>query len=70
MIHDDWAMVEIREVTHYDYHKVLHGLVGNKSSFRNNPTLDKQYNNFRSAYWIWRAKEYMKGKRGKNEQKH
>lgn len=25
-------------------------------SFRNNPDLEKQYNNFRSKYWRWRAK--------------
>lgn len=56
-------MVEIREVTHKEYHKVLHGLVGKNSSFRNDPILDKQYNNFRSAYWIWRAKEYIRGKK-------
>ncbi|MBR2067066.1 MAG: HNH/ENDO VII family nuclease [Solobacterium sp.] len=56
-------MVEIREVTHKEYHKPLHGLIGKGNSFRNDPLLEKQYNNFRSAYWKWRAKEYKKGKR-------
>lgn len=51
-------MVEIREVTHQEYYKILHGIIGSGSSFRNNSVLNKQYQNFRSAYWKWRAKSY------------
>lgn len=36
-------------------------IVGNGSSFRNDPVLEKQYNNFRVAYWKWRAQQYLKG---------
>lgn len=54
-------MAEVREVTHREYKKTLHGLVGNGSSFRNDPVLEKQYNNFRVAYWKWRAQQYLKG---------
>lgn len=58
-------VVEIREVTHREYKKTLHGLVGNGGSFRNDPIRSKQFNNFRSAYWKWRADEYKRrgGKR-------
>lgn len=34
-------VVEIREVTHREYKKTLHGLVGNGGSFRNDPILSK-----------------------------
>ena len=54
-------MAEVREVTHREYKRPLHGLVGNGMSFRNDPVLKKQYNNFRSAYWKWRAQQYLKG---------
>lgn len=54
-------MVEIREVTHQEYYKTLHGLIESGTSFRNDPMLIKQYNNFRVAYWKWRASEYTKG---------
>ena len=46
-------MVEIPASLHY---MTLHGLVGDGESFRNNPDLEKQYNNFRAKYWRWRAK--------------
>lgn len=55
--------VEIRETTHQEYYRTLHGLVKKGQSFRNDPLLDKQYNNFRVAYWKWRAKEYLNNKR-------
>lgn len=48
--------VEIPASLHDKYYKTLHGLVGDGESFRNNPDLEKQYNNFRSKYWRWRAK--------------
>jgi hypothetical protein len=51
-------MAEVREVTHREYKRTLHGLVGKGGSFRNDPVLLKQYNNFRAAYWKWRAKQY------------
>ena len=56
------SVVEIREITHHEYYKILHGLVCNGESFRNDPVLKKQFNNFRSTYWKWRAKEYLGGK--------
>lgn len=55
--------VEIRETTHQEYYRILHGLIKNKQSFRNEPLLNKQYNNFRIAYWKWRAQEYINNKR-------
>lgn len=54
-------IVEIRELTHQEYYSTLHGLVTNGTSFRNNPLMTKQYNNFRAAYWKWRAKQYENG---------
>ena len=56
-------MVEIRETTHREYHHQLHGMRGNGESFRNDPTLSKQYKNFRRAYWKWRAAKYAGGKK-------
>ncbi|MGD6817088.1 HNH/ENDO VII family nuclease [Metabacillus sp. 113a] len=50
-------MVEIAELTHDKYDSTLHGLVENGNSFRNNPELEKMYNNFRSNYWKMRASE-------------
>ncbi|MWC30014.1 hypothetical protein GON22_18130 [Paenibacillus sp. MMS18-CY102] len=50
-------MVELPASLHDEYSKILHGLVENGGSFRNNPVLEKQYNNFRSKYWRWRAKQ-------------
>ena len=55
-------MVEIREVTHREYHRQLHGLRGSGESFRNDDMLSKQYKNFRKAYWRWRASQYKRGK--------
>ena len=54
------SMVEIYEVTHQEYYSQLHGLVGKGESFRNNPILEKQYNNFRSKYWKWRYEQFIK----------
>ncbi|OJU08955.1 MAG: hypothetical protein BGN88_07655 [Clostridiales bacterium 43-6] len=48
-------MAELRETTHQEYYSQLHGLVKSGASFRNNPLLNKQYNNFRYNYWKWRA---------------
>ena len=56
---ENGPVVEIREVTHREYNRTLHGLVGNGGSFRNDPVLDRQYRNFKSAYWKWRARQYM-----------
>lgn len=54
-------MAEVREITHEEYHRILHGLVGNGNSFRHNEDLEKQYENFRRKYWRWRARQYEKG---------
>ncbi|RIW28967.1 hypothetical protein D3H55_20300 [Bacillus salacetis] len=51
------GMIEIAELTHDKYDMTLHGLVENGKSFRNNPELEKTYNNFRSNYWKMRANE-------------
>ncbi|MGV4334663.1 T7SS effector LXG polymorphic toxin [Bacillus subtilis] len=52
------TMLEIPESWHNKYSKVLHGLKGNGQSFRNDPILEKQYNNFRKRYWKWRARQF------------
>ena len=54
-------MAEVREITHEEYHRILHGLVGDGNSFRHDEDLKKQYENFRRKYWRWRAREYKKG---------
>ena len=54
-------MVEIREITHQEYYSQLHGLIEDGASFRNNPVLNKQYNNFRRSYWKWRAEQIIGG---------
>ena len=54
-------MVEIREVTHQEYYSQLHSLIKDGYSFRNDPTLHKQYNNFRYNYWKWRAERILGG---------
>ena len=56
-------MVEVRETTHQEYKRIIHGLIENGDSFRKNNELEKQYNNFRKKYWQWRAREYEKGRR-------
>lgn len=58
-------MAEVREITHTEYHTILHGLISKGNSFRNNPVLEKQYKNFRRKYWKWRAQQYLEG--GNNE---
>ncbi|PAF23091.1 hypothetical protein CHH49_00580 [Terribacillus saccharophilus] len=55
------SMVELPSSMHKEYDKILHGLVENGGSFRNDPVLKKQYENFRSKYWRWRAKQIDKG---------
>lgn len=54
-------MVEIREITHEEYNRILHSLGIRNTSFRNDPILDRQYSNFRRQYWKWRAAQYQKG---------
>lgn len=51
-------MAELPSSLHEKYHSVLHGLIENGNSFRNNADLRKQYNNFRSQYWKWRAGQF------------
>ena len=55
-------MAEVREVTHTEYHRTLHGRVGPGGSFRNNKELAKQYANFKKKYWRWRASNYIEGR--------
>ncbi|MFD2655657.1 HNH/ENDO VII family nuclease [Gracilibacillus thailandensis] len=55
------SMVELPNSMHKEYDRILHGLVENGGSFRNDPVLKKQYENFRSKYWRWRAKQIDKG---------
>ena len=55
-------MAEVREVTHTEYHRTLHGLVGPGGSFRNNKELAKQYANFKKKYWRWCASNYIEGR--------
>ena len=50
-------MVEIEELTHDKYELMLHSLVENGKSFRDNPELEKMYNNFISKYWKMRNSE-------------
>ena len=54
------SMVELPGSMHKEYYKILHGLEENGGSFRNDPVLKKQYENFRSKYWRWRAKQIDK----------
>ena len=54
-------MVEVREMTHKEYHRILHGLVGDGNSFRHDKSLKKQYDNFKRKYWRWRALQIEKG---------
>ena len=54
------SMVELPHSLHKEYDKILHGLVENGGSFRNDPVLKKQYDNFRGKYWRWRAKQIDK----------
>lgn len=56
-------MVEIRETTHEEYARTLHGLGVRGASFRRDSVLYKQYTNFRRQYWKWRARQYEEGKR-------
>jgi toxin YxiD len=55
------SMVELPSSMHKEYDRILHGLVENGGSFRNDPVLKKQYENFRSKYWRWRARQIDKG---------
>ena len=51
------SMVEILSTVHDKYTSQLHGLVEDGCSFRNDPVLKRQYDNFRHNYWVWRAKQ-------------
>ncbi|AUS15981.1 ribonuclease YeeF family protein [Bacillus velezensis] len=53
-------LLEIPNSLHTKYSDVIHGLKGNGESFRNDVYLEKQYNNFKTRYWKWRAKQYKK----------
>ncbi|MCY8243016.1 T7SS effector LXG polymorphic toxin [Bacillus haynesii] len=51
-------IAEIPESWHKKYYKVIHGLKKGGESFRNDPVLESQYDNFRTRYWKWRAKQF------------
>jgi A nuclease of the HNH/ENDO VII superfamily with conserved LHH len=51
-------MVELTASTHQKYSKQLHGLIEDGRSFRNDPVLNKQYNDFRREWWKARAKDF------------
>lgn len=50
-------MAEALNSVHGKGQKILHGLRESGQSFRNNPVLEKQYNNFRKQYWKWRSND-------------
>ncbi len=54
------TLLEIPNSLHTKYSDVIHGIKGNGESFRNDVYLEKQYNNFKTRYWKWRAKQYEK----------
>ncbi len=58
---ENGPVVEILESTHQNNYATLHGLIEDGASFRNEPVLNKQYNNIRRAYWKWRAEQFLKG---------
>ncbi|KAG9576735.1 hypothetical protein KCV01_g17297, partial [Aureobasidium melanogenum] len=51
-------MVELQATTHQTFSKQLHGLIENGRSFRNDPILTKQYNDFRREWWTARAGDF------------
>ena len=51
-------MVELLSSTHKKHHKALHGLIEDGKSFRNNPSLQYQYEKFKKEYWKIRAKDF------------
>lgn len=54
------TMVELPASVHEKYSSTLHGTIIDGESFRNDPVLKKQYNNFRTNYWKDRAKNVVK----------
>ncbi|PAU63975.1 hypothetical protein BZL41_11065, partial [Pseudomonas sp. PIC25] len=52
------SMVELVASTHKKYHAELHGLIEDGNSFRNDPKLEYQYEQFRKNYWKTRAKDF------------
>ncbi|QWV85223.1 T7SS effector LXG polymorphic toxin [Bacillus subtilis] len=53
-------MLEIPNSLHTKYSGIIHRLKSDGESFRNDPVLKAQYDNFRDRYWKWRAKQYEK----------
>ncbi|MCY8098599.1 ribonuclease YeeF family protein [Bacillus atrophaeus] len=53
-------MLEIPNSLHTKYSGIIHKLKSDGESFRNDPVLKAQYDNFRDRYWKWRAKQYEK----------
>jgi hypothetical protein len=50
-------MLEIPATVHDEHTNDLHGYIEDGESFRNDPEVEKQYNNFRRNYWKRRAAE-------------
>jgi len=51
-------MVELQASTHQQFSSQLHGLIEDGRSFRNDPMLNKQYNDFRREWWKSRATDF------------
>jgi hypothetical protein len=51
-------MVELQGLTHQKFSSELHGLIEDGRSFRNDPILNKQYNDFRREWWKSRATDF------------
>ena len=57
-------IAEIRQSLHASGHKVLHGIIEDGKSFRNDPSLKKGFESFRSRYWKNRFKTYQTASKG------
>jgi hypothetical protein len=51
-------MAELTATTHQKFSSQLHGLIESGRSFRNDPVLNKQYNDFRREWWKDRAADF------------
>lgn len=57
-------VAEIRQSLHASGHKVLHGVIEDGKSFRNDPSLKRGFESFRSRYWKNRFKNYQATSKG------
>jgi len=51
-------LVELTSSTHQKFSRQLHGLIEDGRSFRNDPILNKQYNDFRRDWWKSRVTDF------------